>query len=302
MYFRLGQEATIGQDSRLLLSDSTINWSGRRDDVIRPTGPYDPGLPVISLKDQNDNLIAMIFNHSTHNIGSRRSGVRSPGFYGLAAQELEEEIGGTCLFLLGACGSVHSLDLTTDEKIYRIKQAVIDAYQKSSKKDVTKLLSIKEEYEYHVREFDDAKEQKDISYYCKTSMSGPMPLIDSVIEVFRQNRKDLMSHQGEIRKTWLQIMVIGEVAIVGIGGEFFADLGIQIKRLSPYRYTYIVELANDYIGYIPDKKGFELGGYQAWTGYHGIVAKGTGEAIVEKIVQLLSILHKENNSTFEYDL
>ena len=293
MFFWLGQEATVGQDSRLLLSDSTINWSGRRDDAIRPTGPFDPDLPVISFRDEERNLIAMIFNHSTHNIGSRKSGVRSPGFYGLAAQELEEEIGGTCLFLLGACGSVHSLDLSTDEKIFRIKQAVTDAYQKSLKKEVTRLVSIKEEFEYRVREFDDTKEQDDISYYCKTRMNAPMPVIESVIEVFRENREDLKSHQGETRKTWLQAMAIGEVAIVAVGGEYFADLGIHIKRRSPFRYTYVVELANDYIGYIPDEKGYELGGYQAWTGYHGIVAKGTGESILERTVQLLTVLYDE---------
>ncbi len=73
-------------------------------------------------------------------------------------------------------------------------------------------------------------------------------------------------------------------------GELFTELGVQIKRRSPFRYIYIVELANDYIGYIPDEEAFNLGGYQVWTGFHIFVAQGTGEAIVEEAVQLLSDL------------
>ena len=86
-------------------------------------------------------------------------------------------------------------------------------------------------------------------------------------------------------------MQIGEVAFVGIGGELFNDLGIDIKRRSPFRYTYIVSLANDQIGYIPDNKGFELGGYQVWSWWASYVAKGTGETIVDEAIQLLSELY-----------
>ncbi|RKY59326.1 MAG: hypothetical protein DRP94_03890, partial [Candidatus Latescibacterota bacterium] len=73
----------------------------------------------------------------------------------------------------------------------------------------------------------------------------------------------------------------------------FTKLGLLIKRRSPFRYTYIVGLANDYIGYIPDREAFGLGGYQVWTGFHSFVAEGTGEMIVEEAVRMLSELYEE---------
>lgn len=85
-------------------------------------------------------------------------------------------------------------------------------------------------------------------------------------------------------------MLIGDIALVGIPGELFTSLGIDIKRRSPFRYTYIVSLANDWIGYIPDEEGFRLGGYQVWTGFHSFAEKGTGEAIVDEVVRLLTML------------
>ena len=72
----------------------------------------------------------------------------------------------------------------------------------------------------------------------------------------------------------------------------FTSLGIEIKRRSPFRYTYVVELANDYIGYIPDKEAFDLGGYQVWTGFHSFVERGTGERIVDEAVRLLTRLRE----------
>ena len=48
----------------------------------------DPELPVLAFKDSTNQLRAVIFNHSTHTIGTRAQGKRSPSFYGLAAQEL----------------------------------------------------------------------------------------------------------------------------------------------------------------------------------------------------------------------
>jgi neutral ceramidase len=53
----------------------------------------------------------------------------------------------------------------------------------------------------------------------------------------------------------------------------------------------VLELANDYIGYIPDRRAFELGGYQVWTGLHSFLEPGTGEAIVAESIKLLDQLH-----------
>jgi len=68
-------------------------------------------------------------------------------------------------------------------------------------------------------------------------------------------------------------------------------LGQEIKRRSPYRNTYVFELANDYVGYIPDARGFDRGGYQVWTGLHSFLARGAGETIVAAALDLLHELH-----------
>jgi hypothetical protein len=82
---------------------------------------------------------------------------------------------------------------------------------------------------------------------------------------------------------------------VGVPAEFFTVLGQDIKRRSPFRDTYVFELANDYIGYVGDRKAYELGGYQVWTGFHSFTEPGTGELIVDEAVKLLDRLHDASN-------
>jgi neutral ceramidase len=287
-HFRLGEESSVGQNSRVLLKDGSVYWIGPRDDFVRPTGPFDPELPVLAFKDDRNKLLAVLFNHSTHTIGARKPGTRSPSFYGLACQELEDELGGTFCFLEGASGSTHNLTLSCDEMVLRIKNAVKDALAQSGPRPVERLVGLKRKFAFQVRHFDVEKEDKAVSAYCqKYAPKGA----DGIIEVFRAQRKVLSPQQGQERTTWLQVLQIGDVAIVGVPAEFFTKLGQEIKRRSPFRYTYVAELANDWIGYLPDKKAFDLGGYQTWTGLHSYAAPGTGEAIVEETVRMLKELH-----------
>src|SRR5262245_14389599 len=290
LHFRLGEESSVGQNSRLLLKDDTIFWIGPRDDAVRPTGPFDPELPVLSFYGADGKPRATLFNHSTHTIGVRKAGARSPSFYGLAAQELEAEVGGTFLFLEGASGSTHNLTLTGDEMTLRIKQAVKAALGKATPRPVDRVAAVKMPFKFKVRTFDEAKEDAAVEAYCrKRAPKGA----DDIIKVFRDQRKVLAPQQGQERTSWVQAILIGDIAMVGYPAEFFTVLGQEIKRRSPFRYTYVAELANDWIGYLPDKKGHELGGYQTWTGLHSYAERGTGERVVDAAVELLQGLAKD---------
>ena len=285
--FKQGEEKTVGQNSRLLLSDGKIYWTGGREDAVRPTGPFDPELPVLAFRDPGGSLRALIFNHSTHTIGALTGNFRSPAFYGLVAQQLEAELGGTIAFLEGASGSTHRLNVGTAEAVDRIKQAVLDALAQAEPCKVERLAAVKRPFTFKVRTFDEAAEDQAVSEYCNKRLGRGA---QSVIDVFRQMRKELAPHQGEERTTWLQAMLIGDVAIVGVPAEFFTQLGVDIKRRSPFEHTYVAELSNDWIGYVGNREAYDLGGYQLWMGLHSYSEAGTGERIVDAAVEMLDEL------------
>ncbi len=296
-YFALGN-ATIGQNSRLVMDDSTILWVPTlyKYGYNRPTGPYDPQLPVLAFKDKQGKLEALVFNHSTHNIDAPVNRVLSPGFYGKASQIIENELGGTVVFLPGAFGSTHVFDDCPDsERVYRVTEGIHKAYAKIDKHYIDRLVSVKSEFQFTIRTFNEDQQQKAVSGYCKlwfreSTFWHAEP--EAVIQSFKNGRDEIAPFQGKTRKTWIQVILVGDIAFVGVPGELFAELGNEIKRRSPFRYTYVVAIANDYIGYIPDYDAFDLGGHQTWAN-SSISEKGTGEAIVDTAVRMLNDLYQE---------
>jgi putative membrane-bound dehydrogenase-like protein len=291
-FFALGAEKTVGANSRLKLADGNITWlnparEGGPTGV--PTGPFDPQLPVFDFRDPSGKTRALLFNHSTHTIGTRSGkNVRSPSFYGLAAQELEAEIGGTVGFLEGASGSTHNItQVPVAEAVIRMKNAVKHARAEATRHPVNELAAIRQTMKFRVRHFSDAEEDAKIARYTMRYAPGSS---NRIRQVFAAMRKKLKDKQGEERETYVQALRIGDVALVGVPAEYFTALGLDIKRRSPFRSTYVAELANDWIGYLPDREGHHLGGYQTWMGLHSSAEVGTGERVADLAVALLNEL------------
>jgi hypothetical protein len=78
-----------------------------------------------------------------------------------------------------------------------------------------------------------------------------------------------------------------DVAIVGLPGEVFVELGAAIKSGSPFRHTLVMELCNDTPHYIPTRKAFAEGSYET---VNAIIEPGGAEVMVGAAVDLLNQL------------
>ena len=297
LFFHLANEDTVGSNSRQLLDDGSITWGGQQEpgEKAKATGPFDPQLPVFDFRDGNGKTRALLFNHSTHTIGTLSGrDARSPSFYGLAAQSLEKELGGVISFLEGASGSTHNVapKLPVSDCIERLKAEIRDARDKALPRKIENLAVIRRPFNFRVRRFDEREEDAKVARY----VTKYMPKVaDRYREVFANMRRQLIDRQGEEQETSIQAMVLGDVAIVGVPAEYFTVLGINIKQRSPFEHTYVVELANDWIGYLPDREAHRLGGYQTWMGLHSYAEEGTGERMADEVVELLHELANSGN-------
>lgn len=71
-----------------------------------------------------------------------------------------------------------------------------------------------------------------------------------------------MTEQHSTVSTEIQILRAGELAIIGIPGELFSEFNRMLRAASPFPYTLIVSLANDYIGYLPTDAAQAEGAYE----------------------------------------
>ena len=93
--FHLGEEPDIGENSRQLLADGMINWIGSSVPIVGPTGPFDPQFPVWVFRDRRGQTgERAVQSFDPHHRPIAAAGVRSPSFYGLAAQATGRNTGG----------------------------------------------------------------------------------------------------------------------------------------------------------------------------------------------------------------
>jgi len=263
--------------------------------MVRPTCPHDPDIPVLALRrpgwdpqtGATGPLVGAIYGYGTHNIGRvAPENQRSPGIFGLVARELQKRHDAPFAYVPGAFGSSHRPDgFDAGEALVRMVNAVENALGNLSPCLAGPITCIKEPFTYRVRSFDEAQQDAAVRAWCERWFDPSFARL--TIHIFRDMRREMAPRAGFAIDTWLHVIRLGELAIVGIPGEMFAALGLQIRRLSPFRHTIVVGLANDEIGYIPDREGYDLGGYQTWVGLHSQLEPGTGEAMVEAAVRML---------------
>ena len=90
----------------------------------------------------------------------------------------------------------------------------------------------------------------------------------------------------------VQAIQIGPAIFLSNPAEYFCQLGLDIKKKSPFPFTYIVELANGCVGYVPTEEAFNSqgGGYETVLTSYSNLEISAGEKIVETCVELANKL------------
>ncbi len=100
---------------------------------------------------------------------------------------------------------------------------------------------------------------------------------------------DIDERKGKPYRVEVQVIALGQdIAWVSLPGEVFVELGLSIKKRSPFAQTFVIELANENIGYIPDRRSYAEGNYEPESAR---CAPGSGEKLVDSAVKMLNELH-----------
>ena len=107
----------------------------------------------------------------------------------------------------------------------------------------------------------------------------------------------------KIGEAEIQAIGVGDLGFVGIPAEYFVELQLDIKERSPFERTFVSELANGWVGYVPTKKAFEENmkdvptermesfdhkGYEVRSALSRGFLPGIGEAMADTAVKLLN--------------
>jgi len=286
-----GEETTYSQNDRFWRKDGTINWVGDRETHLdRDSGPKDPQVGVLRLVDAQNKSIATLFNFACHANCAEPDGFTaiSWDFPGYTAQTIEQTLGGEALFLPGTCGNIHPMrEGVAKEMGETIGNVVIEVAKTSEYIEPGMLEIIHQEMVLPARDFSSFDPQQ-IEMIC--SQIADKETSSKVQSIFMSVLNNLKSNPipDHVRK--IHVIVLGDLAIVFVPGELFSEFGLEIKKRSPFKYTLVVELLSESVGYVPTIKAYKEGGYQPAVGTR--LAPGGGEILMEKALALLAEINR----------
>jgi neutral ceramidase len=82
----------------------------------------------------------------------------------------------------------------------------------------------------------------------------------------------------------VQALRLGDLALLGIPAEYFVEYGLELRQRSPLPHTFVVELANDCLGYVPTPQAFDEGGYE---GTSARFTRDAGPLLAEAALRLV---------------
>ena len=302
----VGRDESVGFNRRFKMKDGSVKTHpGKMNpDIVEPAGPIDPDVGVIAVENTQGQLLGCIVNYALHGTTMGGSLISADWPYYLR-QTIRGGIGSdtadaACVgvvFINGACGDVTQVDNRNPRPsefgaawARRVGMTVgaeaLKVLARAEFKPDAPLGVAMESLALPIRDLAGSDEEL---LAREAPGSGLGSGGDNVyLREARLVRE--MKTKSPTVNVEIQAVRIGDAAIVSNPAEFFCQLGLDIKRGSPWKPTMVAELANGYSGYCPTAEAFKGGGYEVRTARSSFLAPGTGEQIVESSVRLLNKL------------
>lgn len=303
----VGHEDSLSINRRWLKKDGSVDWNRStiptpdESEIVRPLGPIDPDVSVVYFESLQAAPLVTYVNFAAHT--NPVGGNEISADYPYTLSELLKIRGSNMLtmFTIGAAGNINPLHLKLAHpltghprgaRIGAILAAdVLQTYDHLQPVSVTTIQTHSEIVKLPLAPVspEDVKKARDAaSRFGKPDQPPFLELVQA------SKALDVAAREGQPLAVEVQVIALGkDVAFVAIPGEFFVELGLAIKANSPYRQTVIVELANGSIGYIPNRKAYQEGEYEAVTTR---CKEGSGEMLVEAATRLLIDSYRNNSS------
>jgi neutral ceramidase len=272
---------------------------------LEPSGPTDPGLPIISIQTPEGRPVALLANYSLHYVGGTGAGEVSADYYGVFANRMQYllEAGGqripfVAMMTNGTSGNINNINFGASslpkfapyEKMREVANTVAaeayKVYQNIEYKDWIPLASVQKEIALGVRKPNAAEVVRAKDIIAKANK----PVMTSMEEIYARETMFMKDYPDQVSLI-LQAFRIGDLAITAVPCEVFVEIGLEIKKKSPFASTFSVSLANGYNGYLPTPEHHQLGGYETWRARSSYLEVNASTKITETLFELLARLH-----------
>ena len=261
---------------RFRMKDGSTKTNPQRDELDQVEGPIgqaDNTVRLVRFKREGAKDIALV-NFSTHPdvIGKTKFSADWPGF---VRRITEADIPNThCIFVNGAEGDSNHINRFEDPPKMKqfgyaysahmgrvITNAVMKMWDNTTKKEVTKVSGqIRMNYiPTNTSLIDEVEKYQKLKDACRAGTYTPADM-EEYADIFRAAE---LRTQPLFQKVPLTVIGIGDVALVGYGGEPFTQYAADVRAEHPELFVIATCNTNGEAGYLPTKEAFAEGGYES---------------------------------------
>ncbi len=251
-----------------------MNPPAGSDLLLKPAGPTDPEISILSVQNAEGRPLALLANYSLHYVGGLPPNQVSADYFGEFARQIKKRLGADDAFVgimsNGASGDINNINFKEPrpraaafERITAVASVIADRTFQA-----VKSLQYRSDVSLDMRErtIDLAirkPDQEELAYARKLLADAKDSQRLTTNEVYA--RETIRINEGpDTVNVKLQALRIGELGIVAVPCEAFVEIGLEIKQKSPLKPTFVIGLANGYNGYLPTPEQHLLQGYETW--------------------------------------
>ncbi|EKF20499.1 neutral/alkaline non-lysosomal ceramidase N-terminal domain-containing protein [Nitratireductor pacificus] len=283
---------------------------GSDPDIARnrrhPDGPVDRALPLLRVRDENGDMIALMTGYACHPVvlgADNRLWTADYPHYVRRALEAAHP-SATALFVTGCVGdantghSAHaSISLATNpDRSFAaaertgevIARAALEAPQQSLGRDV-KALEAQVTLPFERRETETPAQ---LATRWRTERAEAEPAQAALLDAWIHWAETIALEPADALSGRVSVLDWGGLPIIGLPGEIFAATALGLRAACGERPAFIAGFAEDNPGYIPPEEEYAFGGYEVdeahrYYGQPAGFAPGCAEAIATAATELL---------------
>jgi hypothetical protein len=282
----------------------------------KPAGPVDPSIPLLAVRSsQGDKKpIGLLANYALHYVGGppRTAAGKSQlsgDYFDRFAKVMAEKVAPgrddyVAILSNGTSGDINNVNYAAaaptkkyepGEKMLEVAKSVADsAYAAFEKIEYRADLPIA----VAARELDLGVRKPDAAELARAHeiMSSPEQLINGNLSardaIYARETLQLREYPDTV-PVRLQAYRLGDLCILTTPCETFVEIGLELKELSPFGTTMVIELANGYNGYLPTPQQHQWGGYETWRAKSSYLEVDASVKVVAAFTELFGELGVE---------
>ena len=257
-----------------------MNPPPNHPDLIEPAGPTDPEIHFLSVRSTKDGRhVALLAAYSLHYVGGVPQGQISADYFAVFAKRIEQMLGAdkqdfpfVAMLANGTSGDINNIDFrpASPPRKWRPYEKMTAVANAVAAEVFRNLQTIRYSSDIAIGAI-----QTEIPIGVRVPTNADVQWAESVLKqpsakhvrsaVYARRTLEMRPLPAQMPLV-LGAMRIGDVAIAALPAETFVEIGLEIRKRSPFPQTFTISLANGSYGYLPTEKQHELGGYETWRG------------------------------------